>query len=449
MTTVERRSVEVPVVGMPVDEDVLGRVPAGSGDLLRSAARLPRSGPADPVHPVLTERLADHLARLGERPRGGPGLVDAIERAGLTGHGGGHVPTALKWRSALRRVGPRTVVANGAESEPVSAKDATLLRQRPHLVLDGLALASETLGARRAVVWLHADDAGSRRALEAALAERRRGRLPGPAIEVVSGPVHYLAGESTAIANALAGGPTLPTSRRPREPDAAPSPRTLVQNVETLARVALIARGCANPQVTLVTVLGAHDRQVLEVTRTARLGDVVAATGVLRAAPPQAVLLGGFGGTWADWADVADLPLDEAAARRRGLSLGAGVIAPLRQGACGVTEAAAIATYLAGMSAQQCGPCLFGLPALASGLQRLALGRAPRRERRRLDEDMGAVAGRGACHHPDGATRMIASAMTVFARDAEAHAHGRPCAGAGHVVLPVPAASRARTGDAR
>ena len=68
---------------------------------------------------------------------------------------------------------------------------------------------------------------------------------------------------------------------------------------------------------------------------------------------------------------------------------------------------------------------------------------------RQLDEDMAAVAGRGACHHPDGATRMIASAMTIFARDAEAHAHGRPCAGAGHVVLPVPAASRAWTGAAR
>ncbi len=340
-------------------------------DLLLRGVRLPRSGPADPPGTIAAEGLDEHLARLGARPGGSPVLADALESAGLTGHGGGHVPTALKWRSALRAGQPLTVVANGAESEPISAKDATLMRQRPHLVLDGLALASEALGARRAVVWLHGDDRGSRLALETALTERRGAGLAGPVMEVVAGPVHYLAGESTAIAAALVGRPALPTSRRPRAAGEA-VPRTLVQNVETLARVALVARGLENPQVSLLTVLGPHDRQVLQVPQAARFADVLAAAGVLRSGRPQAVLLGGFGGTWAQWSEVEGLAVEEFAVRRAGLSLGAGVVAPVWPGACGVAEVAVVATYLAAMSARQCGPCMFGLPALAEDLRRLA-----------------------------------------------------------------------------
>ncbi len=426
--------------------DAASRPDRGEQGLLLHGARLPRTGPADPLRPARAESLVEHVDRLGGRPPGTPSLVDVLDEAGLTGHGGGHVPAALKWRAALRTPGPLTVVANGAESEPVSAKDGTLLRQRPHLVLDGLALASEALGARRAVVWLHGDDVGSRRSLEAALAERRAAGSAGPWVEVVMGPVHYLAGESTAIAHALEGGPVLPTSRRPvGATPAGAVPRTLVQNVETLARVGLVARGLANPRVTLVTLLGVHDRQVIQVAHGTRLSQLLRGAGALRAGSPPAVLLGGFGGTWARWTEVEHLEVSEGAARSRGLSLGAGVIAPLRAGACGITQAAAIADYLAGMSAQQCGPCLFGLPALAGELTRLADGRGARRGRGRIDRDLDAVAGRGACRHPDGATRMIASALTVFAPDADAHARGRPCSGAGHVVLPVPPAD----GDGR
>ncbi|HWS59058.1 MAG TPA: NADH-ubiquinone oxidoreductase-F iron-sulfur binding region domain-containing protein [Actinotalea sp.] len=239
-------------------------------------------------------------------------------------------------------------------------------------------------------------------------------------MEVVAGSVHYLAGESTAIAAALDGWPALPTSRRPRATGDNGPARTLVQNVETLTRVALVARGLEGPQVSLLTVIGPRDRQVLQVPHGMRFRDVLAMTGALRAGPPQAVLLGGFGGTWARWSQVEGLAVEEFAVRRAGLSLGAGVVAPVWPGACGVAEAAAVATYLAAMSARQCGPCMFGLPALADDLRRLALGLGPRRNRGRLDDLLGAVAGRGACHHPDGATGMIASAITAFSADVEA-----------------------------
>ncbi len=391
------------------------------GRLLLSDVVLASGGPADPVQPAPVESFGMHRDRLGPRPRGSLDLVSRLEGAGLTGHGGAHVPVAAKWRRALAGSGPLTVVANAAESEPVAGKDGTLLRQRPHLVLDGLLTAAEALGARRAVVWLHGDDHGARRALQTALAER----VPEPrepVVELQDGPVHYLAGEASAISRAVQGGPALPTVRRPALPGA---PRTLVHNVETLARLALLARGHAPGGTRLLSVLG-QGRAVVEVGVATTLADLLVDLGWPE--PPQAVLLGGYGGLWAPWSRVAHLPVDEAEMRRAGLSLGAGVVAPLGAWACGVHQAAALAGYLASMSARQCGPCVFGLPALTERLTALAEGRRGASVDRLL-ADAAIVEGRGACHHPDGATRMIASAVSTFADDVAAHAEGRPCGG--------------------
>lgn len=406
--------------------------------LLLTDAHLTLVGPADPLDPnraTRAESLLDHVARIGARPFGDLALVDLVEQHGLTGHGGAHVPAALKWRSALRSSGPLTVVANGAESEPVSGKDGTLLRQRPHLVLDGLALLAEALGADRAVLWLHGDDAGARDAVLWAIEERRSTLGSQHPVEVVSGPSHYLSGESSAIVRALSGGPALPTARRPVDPGA---PTTLVHNVETLARLALLARGHAVPATVLLSVLTPTGRRVVEADRGTRLVDVLTGLGWPLDPPPAAVLLGGYGGQWATWEQVGRLTLDEGVMRAHGLSLGAGVVVPLPAGACGLTETAALTAYLASMSARQCGPCLFGLPSIADTLQRLAAGRAPAGELTRLHDDVRAVQGRGACHHPDGVTRLVASAVEVFGRDLAAHADGLVCRGSRRSVLPMP-----------
>ena len=414
--------------------------PAAADDypgLLLHGVRIARSGPAEPRAPHAVESLAQLVHRFGMRPLGTPDLVAELERAELTGRGGAHFPASVKWRSALRGAGPLTVVANGAESEPLSAKDVTLIRQRPHLVLDGLASTAEALGADRAVIWLHGDDAGTRTAVQDALADRRAWGVQGPAIELVMGPSHYLSGESSAIVQSLNGGPTLPTFRR-RAGASLTAPRFLVHNVETLARVALIARGCALAPTVLLTVLTPIDRLVIEVDRRTLVTEVLEQTGWLRDGPPQAVLLGGYGGGWVPWRDVVGATFEENALRAAGLSSGAGVVAPIAAGACGLAETAAIASYLASMSARQCGPCLFGLPALAESMALLADGKASRRDRARMLSDLRAVEGRGGCHHPDGATRLIGSALTAFTHDVGEHSHGRRCSGARQPTIPVP-----------
>ena len=124
------------------------------------AARPPASGLPRllPLVPGVAEDLRAHLARYGRPPyRGGPGtLIDAVEQAGLTGRGGAAFPVHRKLSVVARARGRTVIVANGAESEPASRKDALLLRAVPHLVLDGLQLAAEAIGASEAHLYLHA-----------------------------------------------------------------------------------------------------------------------------------------------------------------------------------------------------------------------------------------------------------------------------------------------------
>ena len=107
------------------------------------------------------------------------------------------------------------------------------------------------------------------------------------------------------------------------------------------------------------------------------------------------------------------------------------------------TETARIARYMAGQSAGQCGPCVFGLPAIAADLERLWAAAAEPGLLGRIERRAATVDGRGACRHPDGVARLVRSALAVFGDDARAHAAGRPCAA--HVaptVLRFPAEHR-------
>ena len=139
------------------------------------------------------------------------------------------------------------------------------------------------------------------------------------------------------------------------------------------------------------------------------------------------VLIGGYFGTWHEIGDVASLPFTAAGLRPAGGAPGAAVLYVLPAAGCGLAEAARILRYLASQSAQQCGPCMFGLPAIADDLTQLAAARPEGDPLGRMERRFGQIAGRGACHHPDGAVRMAASALRTFAADAHAHARRRTC----------------------
>jgi len=413
---------------------------AVGGAARQAAAGLPRLLP--PV-PGDAEDLNAHLTRHGRLRYHGTALLHAVKAAGLTGRGGAAFPTHVKL-TAAKAAGRPVVVANGAESEPASEKDAALLYHAPHLVLDGLVLAAEAVGAGRAYLYLHAGHAGR---IQQALTERRRVRLDAVAITVAEAPARFLAGQETALVSRISGGPALPTfdSRRVTERG------ILVQNVETLAHLALISRygpdwfrerGTRDEPGTMLLTLHAGGRP--RVTEQPIGVPLSAALGVPDAA---AVLVGGYHGTWLPAAAVPALTLDNAALRRHGASLGAGVLAALPHGSCGLVETARVTRYLAAESAGQCGPCLNGLPRIAAALAELAGPRSRRSTLHDVERWAGLVTGRGACHHPDGTARFVRSALTVFGAELKRHASGECTATDREPVLPLPPGYAAPTTD--
>ncbi len=383
----------------------------------------------------LAEHQVVHGELTGSVLRRGPDLIRAVEESGLRGRGGAGFPAGTKLRAVGARSGRAVVVANGSEGEPASEKDGSLLAHAPHLVLDGVSAAAAAISADAALVCVKENRPEALSAVEAAIAERSRLDRVEPAVVAV--PTDYVAGEESALVNFLNTGIAAPTFTPPlpfeRGVDGRP---TLVQNVETLAHIALIARHGAewfrtlgtadDPGSTLITIDGAVETPgVYEMECGALLSSLVEAAGS-SGASVQACLVGGYGGTWTDGERALALPLLHLPTKG-GAALGPGVVNVLPRGECGLRRTAELARYLADQSSGQCGPCAFGLPAIAGALEDIADGAAQPGTSRWVKWWAEQVKGRGACHHPDGAVRMIRSALRVFADDLTRHETGESC----------------------
>ncbi|NGO75983.1 oxidoreductase [Streptomyces sp. YC504] len=402
----------------------------------------------------LVERLdlAMHLKVHGPlEPIGGERLAQLADDVCLRGRGGAGFPFARKLRAvadaAIKRGVRPVVVVNGSEDEPACRKDTVLINRAPHLILDGALLAAEALGARTLVVGVTRDSTES--SMTAALAERGLSNRRSAALRarVQRNPERMVTGEASALIRSIDGGPALPPGRRVRaaESGVGGAP-TLLSNAETFAQLAIAARigpsryrGTGlydEPGTVLLTVSGAVARpMVIEVPTGVPLRYVLQLAG----APPlpQGVLTGGYHGSWLNAIASHDAVVSRASLEALGGALGAGAILPIGQETCALGEGLRVAQWLADESAGQCGPCRLGLPAAAGGLADVLNGGGPT-ALEALREITRAVKGRGACKHPDGSARFIASTLTAFKDDLAMHVLSGGCGRETRGVLPLP-----------
>jgi NADH:ubiquinone oxidoreductase subunit F (NADH-binding) len=395
------------------------------------------------------ESFSEHEKRLGARPAAGTRLLEVLRDSGLRGRGGAWFPTWRKWAAVAEKSdGHAVVVINGSEGEPLSAKDRVLLQMRPHLVLDGAELAAEALGADVIVLYLSRLSRDTDHAIRLALDERtERG---GPEIRVERTAHRYVAGEASAAVARVSGAQSKPRFALHHSAEKGVNEQpTLVQNAETLAHVALIARYGAGwfrslgtsgaPGTTLMTLSGNVARPgVYEVDLASTIGAVLRDVGGTTS-PPSGALLGGYFGSWLAPQTLEAMPLDVDALRTaHGAAFGCGVLAVLPQGGCAVVESTRILSYLAAESAGQCGPCVNGLAALAETMHRIASSDAEFGDIDLVWRWIDMVKGRGACHHPDGAVGQLFTALTVFKPHLQTHLLGHACAGSRSVGFPPP-----------
>ena len=383
--------------------------------------------------------LAEHQSTFAAPVRSS-GLFEELEASGLTGRGGGAFPTSRKV-SLLRsqRGHGKVVVVNAMEGEPEAHKDRTLLSTNPHLVLDGAECLATMIGAKTVAVCVPRDNQTVVHYLKRAIYERTLRAHKGPTFELHAAPWRYVAGEESALVHWLNDNESLP-QYRPSKAHVLRVGRgpALIDNAETCAHVALIGRyGAAwfrelgtdsSPGSALVSLTGAVDRpKVLEVSLGTPLAAILDAG---KADPqPQALLTGGYGGTWLSGQHL-DVPYANETLGPVGAMVGTGVLVVLPRSGCGLLETKRVVDWMANESARQCGPCAFGLPALAEDLTHLLHGRPDGPTvLARLVERCGVIEGRGACRHPYGVVRMVRSALCVFAEDIERHAQGAMCEG--------------------
>ncbi len=365
-------------------------------------------------------------------------ITELAERWSIAGRGGAGFPLARKISavSSASRLGRSPiVVANGAESEPLSYKDRVLLWTHPHLVLDGLELICAAIGARESYLCIHEDDTlyGY---LQAAV-DRRPDHSRVPPLRLVEIDGGFVSGQETSLVSFLDSGVGQPRFQPPRPSVKGVRNRpTLISNVETLARLAqAYHQDRSGSRSGTLSYLGTFWTRkggvVYEVESSHSLNDVLALSGE----PPEVeltLLVGGYFGSFQRISNtLRSTPLERIPSTS--LRLGAGVLVAFPSDACMVREAMRVVRYLGSQSAGQCGPCKFGLPSIASELESIVRGGEGSIVR--IWERTRQLPGRGACSMPDGFSQLVQSVLHTCEEELDDHVH-RGCTRVDYGIIP-------------
>lgn len=325
---------------------------------------------------------------------GPEGTIAEVRAAGIRGRGGGGFPTGDKWAGVRGAAGESItyVVANGAEGEPATFKDRTLLRTNPYQVVEGLIIAAFAVGAQGAYIALKASFTEELEAVERAIAElQRTGICPECAVVVVAGPDEYLYGEEKALLEVVEGKAPLPRMLPPFIEGLFATPDhgnpTVVNNVETLAQAAAaLGRGtewfrshgtAQTPGHGIATVVGDVARPgVAEINIGTPLRQVIdeVAGGPRPGRDIKAVLSGVANSVIT--ADQLDTPVSFEAMAAAGSGMGAVGFAVYDDTACMVEVARQVSRFLWIESCGQCPPCKLGSAAITEHLDALQGGQA-------------------------------------------------------------------------
>ena len=310
-------------------------------------------------------------------------LISMTEQVDLRGQGGAAFPFARKLSAVVKNAEANdcapVVVVNATEGEPGSAKDKMLMIRSPYLILSGAALVAEAIGAEEIVIGVAGNELANR-SMEAAIAAE-----PGlrKIARVVQMPDRFISGESGALVRGINGKRPVPPGRKILASDfgVADLP-TLLSNASTFAQLAVLAllgpeRFAAvgtpeEPGTVLLSVGGsAAHPAVVEVPTGVPLAAVL---DICQAPAGDGVLVGGYHGMWLPAGTAYVVPVSREGLAAVGGTLGSGIVLPLGDGTCPLGEVSRIASYLAGESAGQCGPCKLGLPSIARALAALIDG---------------------------------------------------------------------------
>jgi NADH-quinone oxidoreductase subunit F len=394
-------------------------------------------------------------------------LIGEVEESGLRGRGGAGFPTGTKWRTVAENRSEElatTVVVNGAEGEPGTFKDRTILRTNPYEVVEGALIAARAVGATEIIFALkRAFTTEVARIAEVIAEVQAAGWADGIHLAVFEGPGEYLYGEETALLEAIGGRQPFPRISPPfrrgvtelvQSPadaesgsglsapvemagpeDESAAPPTLVDNVETLANVPkIIARGAAwfrtegtqeSPGTIVCTVTGRVRRHgVGEVMMGTPLREVIEEIGggPLPGRTIKAVMSGVATGLLT--ADLLDTPVSYEALAEVGSGLGSGGFMVFDDTVDMTAVAAGVSRFLAVESCGQCTPCKQDGLALADLWAKLCRGQGAEHDLQTIRHRAATVGDRARCYLALQHQAVASSVLDRFGDDVRAHVDG-------------------------
>ena len=385
-------------------------------------------------------------------------VIDEIAAAGLRGRGGSGFPTAEKWRIARGTEADRKiVVANLMGADPSSLGDRALAEGNPQLVVEGLLLAAYAVGAGEAIVAVRRDWTDAIDRLRNAISEATDAHLAGYLVlgtdvsiqlSVWEGSGAYVAGEETALLNALSGDRGMPAIRPPY-----PATRglwgvpTVVQNAETLAHVAWIMSHSpeafasvgseASKGTKLVTIMGrVAEPGLLEVPLGTSLLDLLGMAGG-GTGNTKAVFVGGPGGGAID-TGMLNTPYDYEPLESAGAIIGSGSVLVTDAATCMVSSARFFVDFSAREACGKAVPCRIGPLRLVEALDRILAGTPRPNDFTLLRELSAKISDTALCKLERLASRPMLTTLERFGDEYRAHAERGECLAGACSVTPLP-----------
>jgi NADH-quinone oxidoreductase subunit F len=373
-------------------------------------------------------------------------VLDELLAAEVRGRGGAGFPMGRK-ASFLPKPGdspkPIYLVANADESEPGTFKDREIMLRVPHMFVEGVVIASYTIGAETAFIYLRGEYLSEFEVLKAALEEARAAGYVGPdvlgtgwglTIVVHRGAGAYICGEETALLDSLEGRRGQPRTKPPFPAISGlyASP-TLINNVETLATVPKILElggakyatlGVENSTGTRVFSLSGNvangGNYELELGTTLRELVYDIGGGIPDGRELKAIIPGGSSVPVLT-ADQVDTPLDFDAMAQAGTMLGSGAVIVIDDRCCMVQLGLRVAQFYMHESCGKCTPCREGTRWMVQLLRKIEEGAASQDELDVLLNVCDRILGNCLCPLGDAAAMPVASYVARFRDEYQRH----------------------------
>ena len=376
-------------------------------------------------------------------------VIQLVKDSGLRGRGGAGFPTGMKWGFIPQNDGKEHyLVVNADESEPGTCKDMPLLMANPHVLIEGMIIASYAIRAKHAFVYLRGEVAHVARRVNAAIADAYKAGYLGKNIfgtgndlelTLHIGAGAYICGEETALLDSLEGFRGQPRLRPPFPAIAGLYARpTVVNNVESISAVpAIVANGAdwyqqfgteKSKGMTLYSLSGhvANPGQ-FEAPLGITLRQLLDMSGGMRAGHKLKFWTPGGSSTPMFTDEHLDVPLDYEGVGAAGSMLGTKALQIFDETTCVVRAVLRWVEFYKHESCGKCTPCREGTWWLVQAMKDFETGKATEADLDKLLDLCDNIMGRSFCALADGAVSPVASSVKYFRDEYIAHINNKGC----------------------